>query len=187
VRNEHLRPHLRFLAELTSGQRQEAMSPAGLPFTKLSLPQQQRYIALALRYDEKPLQSLDELEGAIVRVVHTQPGSFEWLPPGPNWYRWVAPVVPGREGRRAIMPPVLGRTRDETLAAARRLDTRLLEAILPEAQRLRPEIQGAALVPDAGEIIPTEQNLRIVYIPGLSNRRNISIVGRREDFHNSTW
>jgi hypothetical protein len=187
ARNGGLRRHLRFLGELSPVQRQEATSAAGLSFAKLSLSQQQRYIALALRFDDEPLQSLDELEGAIMRVIYTQPGSFEWLPPGPNWYRWVAPVVPGREGRRAIMPPVLGRTRDETLAAARRVDARLLEAILPEAQRLRPEIRSAAMVPDAGEIIPTELNLRLVYIPGLSSRRNISIVGRREDFHNSTW
>ena len=61
------------------------MSADGLAFTRMSLPQQQRYIALALRFDDQPLQSLEELNGAIMRVVYTHPGGYEWLPPGPNW------------------------------------------------------------------------------------------------------
>jgi hypothetical protein len=131
ARSETLRPDLRFLAELIPSQRQEALSPAGLAFSKLSLPHQQRYMALALRFDDRPLQSLEELEGAVLRVEYTHPGDFEWRPSASNSYCWVAPLVPGPEGRRALMPPIRGRTREEALAAARRLDARLLEALLP--------------------------------------------------------
>jgi hypothetical protein len=38
------RPHLRYLAGLTPPQRQAAQSAAGLPFTQLSLAQQQQLI-----------------------------------------------------------------------------------------------------------------------------------------------
>jgi hypothetical protein len=109
------------------------------------------------------------------------------VPPGPNWYQFVVPIVPGQEGRRAILPAVRGRTRVEALAAARRLEPRLLDAILPEAHRLRPEVQAAAQIPDAGEVVPTQLNIRFVYIPGLSNRRNISLAMVGADFHNSSW
>jgi hypothetical protein len=187
ARGSRLRPHLRFLAELTPAQRQEAMSPAGLAFTRMSLPQQQRYIGLALRFDEEPLQSLEELHGAMMRVVYTQPGGFEWLPPGPNWYQWVVPVVPGEGGTRAVIPPVVARTHEAALAAARQIDAHLLEAILPEARRLDPHCQSAAQVPLAGEIKPTDLDLTIVYVPGLSCKRNISLVSTHADFHNSSW
>jgi hypothetical protein len=187
ARNHHLRPHLRFLAELASAQRQEAASPAGLAFSRMSLPQQQRYIALGLRFDEQPLQSLEELAGAMMRVVYTQPGGFEWLPPGPNWHQWVVPVMPGAEGTRAVMTPVVARTREAALAAARQLDLHLLEAILPEARRLNPAVQTASHVPEAGEIKSTELDLTIVYVPGLSNRRNISLVSTHSDYHLNSW
>ena len=52
------RPHLRFLASFTPEQRQEAMSPAGLPFSRMSLQQQQQFLTFALYPDEGPLQSL---------------------------------------------------------------------------------------------------------------------------------
>jgi RNA polymerase sigma-70 factor (ECF subfamily) len=187
ARGEQFRPHLRFLAGLTPAQRQEAMGPQGLPFVKLPLAQQQQFIALGLEFDEQPLQSLEELEGAAMRVEYTRPGTFEWIPLGKNWYQWAVPIVPGREGRRAILPAVQGRTREEALAAARRLDTHLLEAIFPEASRLKPEVRIADHVPDAGEIRPTRLDLRIIYVPGLSNRREIRIVSRTANMSLATW
>jgi hypothetical protein len=186
-RQGHFRPHLRFMASLTPAQRQEVMGPLGLPFVKLSLAQQQQFMDLALRFDEMPLQSLEELNGAAMRVEYTLPGGFEWIPPATNWYQWAVPIVSGREGRRAILPAVQGRTPDEALAAARRLDPHLLEAIFPEASRLKPEVRTAAQVPDAGEIRPTRLDLRIIYIPGLSNQRDISIVSRTANMHLCTW
>jgi hypothetical protein len=187
VRNPHMRPHLRFLATLSPEQRREAMGPLGLSFVKLSLAQQQRYIALALRFDKTPLTSLLDLEGAAMRVEYRRPGEFEWIPPGSNWYQWVVPIAPGKEGRRAILPAVQGRSREEALAAARRLDAQFLEAIYPEASRLKPEVRAASHVPEAGQITPTRLDLRVIYIPGLSNRRNISIVSRDADMHLGTW
>jgi RNA polymerase sigma-70 factor (ECF subfamily) len=187
AQREQFRPHLRFMAGLTLAQRQEAMGPLGLPFVKLPLAQQQQFIALALPWDNQPLQGLNELQGAAMRVEYRRPGAFEWIPLGNNWYQWTVPIVPGREGRRAILPAVQGRTRDEALAAARRLDTPLLEAIFPEASRLKPEIRTAEQVPDAGEIRPTRLDLRIIYIPGLSNKRNIRIVSLTWNMHLSTW
>lgn len=186
-RETFLRRDLRFLAELTPAQRQEAMSPTGLPFTKLSLAQQQRYMEIGMRYQNEPLHSLNELEGAVVRVEYTQPGEYVWVPPGPNWYRWVVPLVPGEQGRRAVLPSCRGRTPAEAREAARRLDPRLLEAILPEARRLRPEVQTPAAVVDAGEVAATRLDLIVVFIPGLTNRRNIHIAHLGADYHNSSW
>jgi hypothetical protein len=144
-------------------------------------------MALALRFDDRPLQSLEELEGAVLRVEYTHPGGFEWRPPASNSYRWVAPILPGPEGRRALLPPVRGGTHEEALAAARRLDARLLEALLPEARRIREDIQSPQAVAEAGQIVPTELGLWVVYIPGLSNRRNILIVDRQSTSYLSSW
>ena len=55
------RPHLRYLASLTPAQRQEAMSAAGLPFTRMSLPQQQQFMSLAIGSDSGMIDSLTEL------------------------------------------------------------------------------------------------------------------------------
>src|SRR3989442_2181311 len=114
------------------------MTPTGLSFTRMSLAQQQRYIALALEFDEEPLQSLDELDGGVLRVDYVPPGWFEWAVPGPNWFRFAVPVEPGREGRRAMAPVVREQTRKAALAAARRRYQEAGAAMLREAQRLEP-------------------------------------------------
>jgi len=109
ARDRDLRPDWRFLAQLTSAQRQEAQSSAGLPFVRLSLGQQQRFIAVALPFGEE-LRSLRELETASLRVAYTQPGEFEWRMPGPPaWLGWQP-------------SPARARTREAALQAARRLD-----------------------------------------------------------------
>jgi hypothetical protein len=186
-RSGALRRDLRFLAELSPAQREEATSATGLAFTKLSLAQQQRFIEIGMRFDDRPLLTLNELEGAVIRVEYTQPGSFVWIPPGNNWFRWVVPIVPGPEGRRAVLPTSRGRTPEEARAAARRLDARLLEAILPEVRRSRPEVKSTAMVVDAGEVAPTQLDLTVVFVPGLSNRHTIHISSLTADYHNSTW
>ena len=95
ARHGGLRPHLRFLAGFIPAQRQEAMSATGLLFTKMSLAQQQRYLALGLTGNA--LHSLDELSGATLRVEYTQPGGYQWGEPGWSGYytRWVVPLEPG--------------------------------------------------------------------------------------------
>jgi hypothetical protein len=55
ARNVWLRPHMRYLAGFTPAQRQEAMSATGLAFTKMSLAQQQEFIAFAFPPDEEPI------------------------------------------------------------------------------------------------------------------------------------
>src|SRR5688572_13598848 len=85
ARHPVLRPHLRDLAGFTSAQRGEALSPAGLPFTSMTMAQQQTFLSRALGHNDPPHQSLDELEGARLWIDYMQPGWFQWVPgyPGP--------------------------------------------------------------------------------------------------------
>src|SRR5687767_1060626 len=70
------RPHLHFMAQLAPAQRQEAMSAGGLPFTRMSLAQQQQFTSLVSLMRPQPLQSLNELAAATVRMGYVQPGRF---------------------------------------------------------------------------------------------------------------
>jgi hypothetical protein len=113
--NHYARTHLRYLAQLTPTQRQRAMTPQGLPFSQLSLAQQQGLIA----HLGERLNSLDEIAGAWVRVEYSQPGSFRWpaggeIPP---------PGKPGLFG----LAQVRERTREAALMAARLLDAQASE------------------------------------------------------------
>ena len=152
ARTRNLRPHLRYLAEFTPAQRQEAMSAAGLPFAKMSLPQQQQFIAHALSPDGEPFQSLEELAGAVLRVDYSQPGWYQWGDPGMahSWFSWVVPIEPGLEGRRVLRPPLRERTREAALAAVRRLDPRLREAALYSVREWfsmhQPPSEGEGLI-----------------------------------------
>jgi hypothetical protein len=163
VRERELRPHLRFLAEFTPAQRQEAMSAAGLPFSKMSLGQQQGFLARVLNIhpdDDKPLESAAELSGAALRVDYTQPGWYQWRQPGEfGKERWVIEVEPGPTGRRVLMPPIRERTREAALQAVR---------------RVRPDAKPS-------EIYPTILDLVIVYIPGSSNDRLLHLVRQNQD------
>jgi hypothetical protein len=146
-----LRPQLRYLATFTPAQRQETIRPEGLPFARMSLAQQQQYITQAIYSYDAPLQSLEELTGATLRVHYTQPGWFQWGNYGAlDWRRYVLAPEPGR---RIPRPLVLGRTREAALQAAHRFDP------------------GA----DGLQIVPTELHLAVVYVPGISNRRNLRI------------
>jgi len=113
ARMEHLRPHLRFLAELTSEQRQMAVSAGGLPFTKMSLAQQQKFLSFLLKPDARQLPSQTALSECVLRVAYTQPDGFQWTPPAAHWY---------------LPSPVQERTRDAALRAARRIDPEATEA-----------------------------------------------------------
>jgi RNA polymerase sigma-70 factor (ECF subfamily) len=128
ARGSNLRPHLRFLASLTLGQRQEAMSPSGLAFSRMSLAQQQQFIAVGIGKAAESLQSLQELSDAALHVDYTLPGWFQWHPPedlsGPGW----PPLRPA---------PARERTREAALQPARRLDPQVTEAqITPTEQDL---------------------------------------------------
>src|SRR5262249_17173706 len=85
-----LRAGLRYLAAFTADERQEMRTPAGLPFSKMSLAQQQGFLA-RLRSPE-PFQWPEDLTGATLRVQFTQPGWFTWRVPG--FLGWIAPLKP---------------------------------------------------------------------------------------------
>jgi hypothetical protein len=112
-----LRPHLRYLAGFTPEQRQMAMGPAGLPFTRLSLSQQQQFITLFTPPGDTRLQSLEDLARAAVWVAYTQPGWFQWERPG-----W----------SQHLLSPVREQTREAALQAALRIDSQATtEQIIP--------------------------------------------------------
>jgi RNA polymerase sigma-70 factor, ECF subfamily len=119
--SHNLRPHLRFLATLTPEQRREVTRADGLRFTRLSLAQQQQYLALGPGDFAHRIQSLEELAEATLRVDYTLPG----------WFRWGAPADPEGRPRPVIGPwPVHEPTREAALHAARRLDTQATDAQL---------------------------------------------------------
>jgi RNA polymerase sigma-70 factor (ECF subfamily) len=165
ARSDNLREHLRYLAGFTPAQRHETMSGTGLALTRMPLTQQQRFLALALSPDDPPLFSLEELAGATLRVDYTVPGWYELAVPDPAWRLWLAPVTPGRQGSRAVRPPVREQTREAALLAARRLDPQTEEA----------------------QIVPTTLKCIIVYIPGSSNARAIHRVGLDHNLYTRTW
>jgi hypothetical protein len=101
------RSHLRWLAELTPGQRQAALSPGGLDFTQMSLSQQQQFITQI----GSGLHSLSELVKANLRLQYTRPGEFEWKMPDSK--------VPDTQ----TVSLVRERTREAALAAAQRINS----------------------------------------------------------------
>src|SRR5262249_48175098 len=109
VRGQTQRPHFRYLASLTSAQRQAAMSAAGLPFSQMSLAQQQQFI-VGTQTDR--LHSQEAMASAVLRVEHTQPGWFEWVVQEPS-SRGLDPIK---------LPPVRDRPQAAALQAARRID-----------------------------------------------------------------
>jgi len=168
ARSGQLRPHLRYLAEFTPGQRQDMMSAAGLPFLKMSLAQQQKFLEFALSGES--LRSLDDLAGATLRVDYTQPGWYQWLQPGDfTSRRWVVSLEPGPKGRRELMPPVRERTREAALQAARRVLPPVTAAMVDAHRRYGPGMTAAKRLPQPEQIAPTELDLVVVYIPGATN------------------
>jgi hypothetical protein len=145
-------------------------SAEGLPFGKMSLAQQQRFLADAVKGD--PLRSFDELAGATLRVDYTQPGAFQWHKTGgftPT--RWVVRVEPGPTGRRVLMPPIRERTREAALAAARRAFPPITPGLLAVIHQRDPTLDADKIVPQLDQIFPTEWDLVVVYIPGTATAR----------------
>jgi RNA polymerase sigma factor (sigma-70 family) len=178
ARDGLLRPHFRFLASLTPSQRQEATTAAGLLLTRMSLSQQQQFIALGVRGG--PLQSLNDLAGATLRVDYTRPGAFQWGEAGGSGFytRWVVPLGPGPRDQRVPRPPIVARTREQALAAVQRVDPRLREALLQAVRRADPRIDGGLSSFEAQQIFPTQLDLWFVYVPGSTSERPIFVVGR---------
>jgi hypothetical protein len=173
-RDGTLRSQVRYLAQFTSEQRQEMMGATGLPFTRMSLAQQQGFIARAFDYPGgAPLQSLEEMAGAVLRVDYTHPGWFQWRAVSDiSARRWVVPIEPGPQGRRVLLPPVRERTREATLQRLRQVYPQLSEAMVQEERRFNPQFDPAEAIREA-DIHPTKLDLVVVYIPCLSNARSI--------------
>jgi RNA polymerase sigma-70 factor, ECF subfamily len=187
------RPQLRFMAGFTPAQRQEAMSAAGLPFAGMPLAQQQRFMDFAL--SDEPVRSLDELEGAVLRVEFTQPGGFQWGRSSPErsrrgagggwsdyYTRWVIPLGPGPQDRRVLRPPVQAPTREDALAAVRRLDPPLREALFAAVRRTDPRVPDDPGAFEESQIFPMRRDLTIVYVPGVRNARALFVYALAADF-----
>jgi hypothetical protein len=120
ARNPHgLRPSLRYLGTLTPIQRDRARTPAGLPFTQLSLAQQQGFLGLVLpSFSDRASFSLEEMTASSLRLDYTLPGAYEWRSvEGPDPPAW----------KQLVPPPVREPNRAAALAAARRIDPQATE------------------------------------------------------------
>jgi hypothetical protein len=186
ARSRNLRPHLRFLAGFSSAQRQEAMSPTGLAFTRMPLAQQQRFLSLAFSSEMSGLPSLEDVAGATLRVDYSLPGWFEWRVPGPAGY-WLQWVMPTGSGGRAPRPPVRERTRAAALQAARKFYAQFREPMLQATRHLQPQFDEAQLAPQEAQIAPTSLDLTFLYIPGASHSYPVKWANARNTNSNSTW
>jgi hypothetical protein len=175
ARDEIILANLRFLAQLTPAQREETQSTSGLPFTKMSLAQQQAFFNRRVP-GQLDLHSLEELSGTVLRVVYTQPGWFEWAPPLNQTLRWAVRSAPGREGKWLLVPPVKERTRETAVQALRRIDPEIRSAV-------RATVRGyvdravtpstTALPPEEEQIVPAQLNLVMICIPASAKSRLI--------------
>jgi hypothetical protein len=179
ARNHWVLDNLRFLAQLTPEQRQQAMTTAGLPMTRMTIAQQQAFLDRAFgsraigRNAGEGLQSLEELAGAALRVDYSQPGWFEWAPPGGIYsLRWVVPLGPPPNGRRLMVPVVREKTREAALRALRRVDPHIREAIWEAVRRAD---LGSSQEPPVEEeqIAPSKLDLFTLYIPGSATRFSV--------------
>jgi len=182
LRVARFRPRVRFLAGFTPEQRQAAMSESGLLFTQMPLAQQQKFLEFAFENADDLPGSLEELSNALLRIDYTQPGEFQWKR-GADASRWVVPLEPKFEGRRALLPPVRARTREAALELARRNFPPVTEGMLAARRRWRPGITAEELLPQPSEIYPTELALTLVYIPGLTNSTAVAQAGHTGFLH----
>ena len=194
ARNHLVLPNLRYLAGFTPEQRQEAISETGLPFTKMSLAQQQGFIARVFPpvspFSGVPntvtLRSLDDLSGALLRVDYWQPGSYEWRPPGPRYLRWLVPLNPGPEGRVVPRPKVRERTRAGAMAALRRVDPQIRAAVQAAAGSGDPRLLQNP-PPDEAQIVPTDLDLATIYLPDIHNKYGCQILSTDNSSGCSFW
>jgi RNA polymerase sigma-70 factor, ECF subfamily len=185
ARNHMVLPNLRFLAQFTPAQRQEAMSETGLPFTRMSLAQQQAFLARALRSDGEGLQSLEELAGATLRVDYWQPGWYEWRPPGPLVLRWLVPMPGGESGGWIHRPRVRERTREAALVALRRVDGEIRAAVRAAAIRADPRIESA-FPDDEAQIAATNLDLVTIYVPNTPRRKHPIVFMLTDNYTDTT-
>jgi hypothetical protein len=176
--NGILRPRLRDLVIFSPAQRQQAMTNEGLPFTQMSLPQQQQFIGLATFFHSIPLEVF---AGARLRIDYTRPGEFQWGDPDLawSWTRWFVIREPGRQGRWSPRPSVRARTREAVMQAVLRLDPAIRDGA-KHRHPLRAQELGSASppVPLEAQVFATKLDLVFIYIPSRSNEHVIRIIYR---------
>jgi hypothetical protein len=175
-------PNLRFLARLTSAQRQEAQSVTGLLTTKMSLAQQQAFLSRFAPWQPQ-IHSLEELSGTALRVEYTQPGWFEWQPPAKTSLRWVVRSTPDGEGKWLPVPVVRERTREAALQALRRVDPQIRAAVQTAALAAAGSAvvpATAALPPEEAQIVTTGLDLTTLCIPGTAKAPVIFWIWNRQ-------
>jgi hypothetical protein len=184
ARNHMVVGNLRFLAGFTPDQRREAMSATGLLFAKMTLAQQQGFLARAFPATvpgtstpstQEGIHSLEALEGAALRVDYRQPGWFEWRPPGPGWLLWIVPSEPSPKATRVLRPPVRAQTREAALEALRQLDPKVREAARWMAVRDDPRMEATYPAEEA-QIAPTPLDLTTIFMPGTANKYGATII-----------
>jgi hypothetical protein len=177
-----MRPHLRYVATFTPEQRRMALSAEGLLFTRMTLAQQQQFIAFGIQETspgEPP--SLEELQRGSLRVDYSQAGAFQWGDPGIAFTpaQWVVIVDPGREGRWLPRPMLRGRTREAVMQAVRGLDPTIRERAVQALRGRQAPGEPTPPVPLEAQVFPTELSLTVIYLPSTSNRLPVHIVGSR--------
>jgi RNA polymerase sigma factor (sigma-70 family) len=188
ARNLHLRPHLRYLATFTPAQRQETLTATGLPFSRMSIAQQQQFLANAFSDYPlwPPIRPTEDLTGAVLRVDYTVPGWFQWGNPGFSWHwsRYLVVVEPGEHGRWMPRPPIRERTREAAIEAVRQVAPEIRNRAIHTLQDLRGRQDPEPDAPWEAQIFPTTLNLTVIYVPGASNERMVHVAHRNGDSWN---
>jgi anti-sigma factor RsiW len=143
ARGRNLRRHFRYLAGFTPSQREQVQSAEGLAFPRMSLAQQQAFLALGVGAHAERLQPEPaDLAGATLQVDYTVPG----------WFHWAGQAPPGSTLLRHAprLSRVRGRTREAALQAARQIDPQIAET----------------------QIVPTDLDARVIYTLGSDKRVN---------------
>jgi hypothetical protein len=101
-------------------------------------------------------------------------------------------VVPARlpglpDTRRGVPQNAHSWNQPRILAHPDRLSAPLREALVREERRLDPQFDEARLTPQQAQIRRATLELRILYFPGVLNRRHIHVIASEGDFYQSTW
>jgi RNA polymerase sigma-70 factor (ECF subfamily) len=191
ARNLHLRAHLRYLAAFTPAQCQETLTSTGLPFSRMSIAQQQQFLAQAFSDYPlwPPIRPTDDLTGAALRVEYTVPGWFQWGNPAFSWHwsRYLVVVEPGEHGRWMPRPPIRERTREAAIQAVRQVAPEIRNRAIHVLRDLRGRQDPEPDAPWEAQIFPTTLGLTFIYVPGASNERMVHVAHRNGDSWNLLW
>ena len=79
-----------------------------------------------------------------------------------------------------MIPPIRERTPEAALAAARRAFPPITPALLAAFRQSDPTLDAEQILPQPGQIFPTELDLVVVYIPGTATARGFRWFRRGE-------